>query len=107
MTAYRWAVIGIHVDDAELTPVELFERYEDARESMLCRVHALVDESGLRSYIDDCGQDVDVYLGGKDCYYGGTVSWEWHVKPVFARALGAVAIPPRLSCQVRYLTNQI
>lgn len=83
MTAYRWAVIGIHVDDAELAPVELFERYEDARESMLCRVHALVDESGLTSYIYDCGQDVDVYLGGKDCYCGGAVSWKWHVKPVY------------------------
>lgn len=50
---------------------------------MLCKIHALVDESGLTSYIDDCGQDVDVYLGGKDCYYGGTVSWKWHVKPVY------------------------
>lgn len=83
MTAYRWAVIGIHVDDAELTPVELFERYEDARESMLCRVHALVDELDLTSYIYDCGQDVDVYLGGKDCYCAGAVSWKWHVKPVY------------------------
>ena len=20
---------------------------------------------------------------GTDCYYGGTVSWKWHVKPVY------------------------
>lgn len=83
MTAYNWAVVGVHVEDAKLTPVELFEEYEDARESMLCRIHTLVDESGLASYIDDCGQDVDVYLGGKDCYYGGAVSWKWNVKPVY------------------------
>ena len=69
MTAYNWAVVGVHV--------------EDAREFMLCRIHTLVDESGLASYIDDCGQDVDVYLGGKDCYYGGAVSWKWNVKPVY------------------------
>ena len=83
MTANNWAVVGIHVEDAELMPIVLFEKYEDARESMLCRIHARVDESGLTSYIDDCGQDVDVYLGGKDCYYGGAVSWKWHVKPVY------------------------
>ena len=47
MTAYNWAVVGVHVEDAKLTPVELFEEYEDARESMLCRIHTLVDESGL------------------------------------------------------------
>lgn len=83
MSACKWAVVGVHVEDAGLVPIELFEEYEGARKSMLCRIQALVDESGLRSYIDDRGQDVDVYFGGKDCYYGGTVSWKWHVKSVY------------------------
>lgn len=83
MSACNWAVVGVYVEDAEVTPIEVFERYEDARGSMLCKIHALVDESSLTSYIDDCGQDVDVYLGGKDCYYGGAVTWKWHVKPVY------------------------
>ena len=32
MTAYNWAVVGVHVEDAKLTPVELFEEYEDGGE---------------------------------------------------------------------------
>lgn len=83
MSACNWAVVGVRTEDAEVAPIEVFERYEDARESMLCKIHALVDESGLTSYIDDCGQDVDVYLGGKDCYHGGAVTWKWRVNPVY------------------------
>lgn len=83
MSACSWAVVGIRTKDAEIAPIELFERYEDARDSMLGKIHALVDESGLMSYVDDCGQDVDVYLGGKDCYHSGAVTWKWHIKPVY------------------------
>lgn len=63
MSACNWAVVGVRIEDAEVAPIEVFERYEEARDSMLCKIHALVDESGFTSYIDDCGQDVDVYLG--------------------------------------------
>lgn len=83
MSVCNWAVVGVRIDDAEVAPIEVFERYEDARDSMLGKIHTLVDESDLTSYIDDCGQDVDVYFGGKDCYHGGAVSWKWHVRPVY------------------------
>lgn len=48
MSVRNWAVVGVHIEDAEVAPIELFERYEDARDSMLGRIHVLVDESGLR-----------------------------------------------------------
>lgn len=83
MSACNWAVVGVRTEDSEVAPIEFFERYEDARDSMLGKIHTLVDESGLTSYIDDCGQDVDVYFGGKDCYHSGAVSWKWHVKLVY------------------------
>lgn len=50
---------------------------------MLCKIQDLIEEAGLTSYIDDCRQDVDVYFGGKDCYFGGSIAWKWHVKQVY------------------------
>lgn len=83
MSACNWAVVGVHIEDAEVAPIEVFEKYGDARESMLGKIRDLVEETDLISYVDDCGQDVDVYFGGKGHYFGGVVAWKWHVKPVY------------------------
>lgn len=83
MSACNWAVVGVRTEDAEVAPIGVFEKYEDARDSMLCKIRDLIEEAGLTSYIDDCGQDVDVYFGGKDCCFGGSIAWKWHVKQVY------------------------